>query len=104
MKTRSLILVHDGSYKEDLDPDRCSAAYIIMCKATGHRLQGTVVEKSPHASNYRAELLGALCCLLIVKAAADSGSHKGKYDRYCDNKGVVIHCNKLQKLRPDKQV
>ena len=63
-----------------------------MCKTTSQRLQGTVVEKSPNASNYRAKLLGALCCLLIIKAAAESGSNQGKCDGYCDNKGVVIHC------------
>ena len=45
IQARSLILVHDGSYQEDLDPTRCLAAYIIMCKATGQQLQGTVVEK-----------------------------------------------------------
>ena len=92
LQAGSLILVHDGSYQEDLDPTRCSAAYIIMCKSTGQRLQGTVVEKSHAASNYRAELLGALCCLLIVKAASESGSNKGRCKGYCDNKGVVIHC------------
>ena len=85
-------MVHDGSYNEDLDPTKCPAAYIIMCRKTKNRLQGTVVETSKSASNYRAELLGALCCLLIVKAASDSGSGHGTCTGYCDNKGVVLYC------------
>ena len=88
----TLVLVHDGSYNENLDPTKCSAAYIITCKKTKKRLQGTVVDKSESASNYRAELLGALCCLLIVKAASDSGTGRGTCTGYCDNKGVVLHC------------
>ena len=55
-------------------------------------LQETIVEKSTSASNYRAELLGVLCCLLIMKAASESGTGQGKCDGYCDNKGVVLHC------------
>ena len=50
----SLIMVHDGSYNEDLDPDKCSAAYIIMCRRTKYRMQGTVVDKCERASNDRA--------------------------------------------------
>ena len=48
--------------------------------------------KSESASNYRVELLGALCCLLTVKAASDSGPGHGTCTGYCDNKGVVLHC------------
>jgi hypothetical protein len=88
----TLVLVHDGSYNENLDPTKCSAAYIIMCKKTKKRMHGTVVDKNENASNYRAELLGALCCLLIVKAAANSGTGRGTCAGYCDNKGVVLHC------------
>ena len=50
------------------------------------------MEKIHAAGNYRAELLGALCCLLVVKAASESGSNKGRCKGYCDNKGVVLHC------------
>ena len=74
-----------------------------MCKVSGQRLQGSVVKKSPNASNYRAKLLGALCCLLLVKAAAESGAGHGKCDGYCDNKGVVLHCagsTKQSKIKP----
>ena len=35
LQSGSLVLAHDGSYQEDLDPTRCSAAYIVMCKTTG---------------------------------------------------------------------
>ena len=68
-----------------------------MCKASERQLQGTVVKESPNASNYRAELLGALCCLLLIKAATESGSGQGKCAGYCDNNGVVIHCAGLTK-------
>lgn len=100
LQAGSLILVHDGSYQEDMDPTRCSAAYIVMCKLTGKQMQGTVVEKSHAAGNYRAELLGALCCLLVVKAASESGSSRGNCKGYCDNKGVVLHC--AHSTRKDK--
>ena len=59
-----------------------------------------MVDKSKNASNYRAELLGALCCLLIVKAASESGADRGTCKAYCDNKGVVPHC--MRSKRHDK--
>ena len=63
-----------------------------MCKTTKKQLKGSVVEESEHMSNYRAELLGALCCLLVIKAAQDSGTKRGSCTGYCDNKGVVLYC------------
>lgn len=68
-----------------------------MCKATRKGLQGTVVEKSNNVNNYRTELLGALCCLLIVKAASDSGRGYGACTGYCDNKRVVLHCARFKR-------
>merc|ERR1712115_204497 len=88
----TLIMVHDGSYNENLDPDKCSAAYIVMYRRTKYKMKGTVVDQSDRANNYRAKLLGALCCLLIVKAACDSEVSNGRCKAYCDNKGVVLHC------------
>ena len=70
-----------------------------MCIPSEQQLQGSIIKKSPNAINYRAELLGALCCLLIVKAAADSRSNEGRCDGYCDNKGVVIHCTNSTKQK-----
>ena len=61
--------------------------------------------KGTSASNYRAELLDALSCLLVVKEASKSVTGQGKCDGYCDNKGVVLHCagsKKYDKMR-DKQ-
>ena len=72
-----LVMVHDWSYNEGLDPTKSSAAYGVMCTKSKKELRGSVVESSEHASNYRAELLGALCCLLIIKAAQDSGTGNG---------------------------
>ena len=76
----------------------------LHCYVQGlQRLQGTVVKKSLNASNYRVELLEALCCLLLVKTAAESGEGHGKCEGYCDNKGVVFHCagsTKQSKMKP----
>ena len=92
----TLVMVHDGSYNEGLDPTKSSAAYVIMCTKSKKEIRGSIVESSEHASNYRAELLGALCCLLLVKAAQDSGTSNGSCTGYCDNKGVVLHCKRAK--------
>ena len=92
----TLMMLHDGSYNENLDPNKSAAAYVVMCTKSKKQLSGSVVEDSEHASNYRAELLGALCCLLIVKAAQDSGTRAGSCTGYCDNKGVVLHCKRAK--------
>ena len=52
LQAGTLVLVHDRWNNEELDPNRCSSAYIVMCKATNCRLQGTVVAKGPNVSNY----------------------------------------------------
>ena len=54
----------------------------------------SILHKSVHDSNYRAELLGALCCLLVVKAACDSSAARGVCKAYCNNKEIVLHCTR----------
>ena len=76
-----------------VDPYLCSAAYVIRCKPAGNKARGSIVERSETADNYRAEFLGAMCILLIIKAAATDHTQTGRCRVYCDNKGVVIHCN-----------
>ena len=51
----TLICVHDGSYMPKIDPNICSAAFIIKCTATGKIAKGSIVELSKDANNYRAE-------------------------------------------------
>jgi len=55
-----LFMGHDGSYMVELDPNICSATYIIKCTATGNDVIGSVVERSDAADNYRAKILGVL--------------------------------------------
>ena len=56
----TLVAVHDGSYMKEVNPQACSAAFMIRCSATGLRAKGTVAEWSDSADNYRAEILGGL--------------------------------------------
>ena len=42
----SLLLVHDGSYMKKVDPNICSAAYVIRCRTTGNKARGLIVEKA----------------------------------------------------------
>ena len=65
----SLICVHDGSYMPKIDPHICSAAFIIKCTATGKIAKGSIVERSDDANNYRAEALGSMMLLLVLRAA-----------------------------------
>jgi hypothetical protein len=81
-------------------------ALIMRCRNTNQELTCTWVELSASADNYRGELLGGLCCSLILKAAT---MPPGVYPqlpllRHCDNMGVIKHGNaEFGDLR-DKQV
>ena len=65
----TLRMVYDGSYMSKVDPKICSAAFIIRCVSTSQKVMGTIVEKSDFADKYRAEGLGAIGGLLILRAA-----------------------------------
>ena len=86
-------LVHDGSYMQKVDPKICSAAFVIRCTKTNKQASGTLVERSDFADNYRAEALGALAGLLVLREVT---THTFKYKGgvgHCNNKGIVGHCN-----------
>ena len=65
----TLSFVHDGSYMRKVAPKLCSTGFVLSCSRTGMQATGTLVEKSNAADNYRAEALGAVAGLLVIKAA-----------------------------------
>ena len=101
----SLEIVHDGSYMKKVSPRVCSMALIIRCTYTNQELTCTWAECSVSADNYRAELLGALCCSLLLKAASHTPSVCPQHPvlRHCDNMGVVKHGNRLYPRLKDGQ-
>ena len=59
----NLMFACDGSYMEKLDPERCSAAFVLRCKQTGKTAKGTMAEKERHASNIEANSWAqCVCC------------------------------------------
>ena len=61
-------LVSDRSWQLEIDRSVCSCAFTITCTVTNQILTCTCVEKGEHASNYRAEILGAIGYLFVMKA------------------------------------
>ena len=98
----TLLLIHDGSYMQKLDPTICSAAYKLTCTTTGKSAVGSIVEQSDHADNYRAEGLGALAGLLVLYAGTGRRLPYKLVKAYCDNKGIVSHGTSDRPL-PEKQ-
>ena len=45
LRDGNLTFACDGSYMEKLDPERCSAVFVLRCKQTGKTAKGTLVEK-----------------------------------------------------------
>ncbi len=100
----SLVIVHDGSYMPQVVEDVCSAAIMIYCRDTKLRVKGTIVEQSPAADNYRAEILGGVLLQLVLRAA--SRVTEVQYldpTIHCDNKGVANHGNSAGTSLPEKQ-
>ena len=102
--TGSLQLVHDGSYMAKIDPKICSAAFILKCKMTGNSAVGSLVEKSDEADNYRAEALGSLAGLLVIRAASQLPLPYKACQAFCDNKGIVNHGSASDQPLKEKQV
>ena len=66
----TLSIVHDGSDMKKVTPRVCSMAILMQCLSSGNELTCTWSELSTSADNYRGELLGAVCCSLILRAAS----------------------------------
>ena len=96
--------MHDGSYMKDVATDICSFALIIRCARTQRQCTCMWVEKCQLADNYRGEALGALTGILLLRAASGIDRTYRQCGGHCDNKGVVIYCNKPRESCPDKQV
>ena len=103
LTTGTIRAASDGSYMPAVDPKVCSAAVVIECTATGQRASLTLVERSEDADNYRAEALGSVALLLILRAATSRNLPYSKCEAYCDNKGIVGHAKKYKEPLPDKQ-
>ncbi len=65
MQNNTLVWTTDASYDRKRAADLSGVGWIIFCKRTGLRVTGTLWEKSPSASSFRAEMLG-LCCLHLL--------------------------------------
>ena len=60
-------------------------------------------EKSPHASSYRSEILGAMAAQLIIRAATVGlTANVPKINVYCDNKGVLNHGGDVERELKEK--
>lgn len=101
----SLDIVHNGSYMKKVTPLVCSTALLMKCRITQAELVCTWAEMSTSADNYRGELLGALCCSLILKAAASVPATypPTPVQRHCDNMGVIKHGNRMYSALKDGQ-
>ena len=44
-----------------------------------------------------------MCILLIIKAAMTDRTQTGRCRAYCDNKGVVLHCNNPRRKLKERQ-
>jgi hypothetical protein len=94
MLAQSLIIIHDGSYMNEISPIISSAATMIYCTNVKVRCKCTWAEMSTSAGPYRGKILGGVMTQLILHATA--ASYHGTIPPVvvdCDNNGVVIHGN-----------
>ena len=102
----TLVTVHDGSYMRDKRADVCSAALVLFCKSSQKMGYVTISECTNRhtASNYRGEALGAVLNSLVVFCATRDARRAYKsVQSGCDNMGVVIHANDLDRHLGPKQ-
>ena len=99
----TLRMVHHGSYMSKIDLTICYATFIITCVPIGQKAMGTILEQSDFADNYRAEGLGAIVGLPILKAATRRLLPYKECLAYCDNLGIVHHANRPNKPMSEKQ-
>ena len=79
MISRSLIIIHDGSYMKEISPLISAAATMIYCTIAKKRCKCMWAEKSESAVSYQGEILGDIMTQLILRAAATG--YKGKIPR-----------------------
>ena len=97
----TLVCVTDGSYNKNMDPEICSAGWIIQCRETGKRIIGTVTERSASAGSYRGELLGMLAIRLFLLAVEEFYETVASGNQICcDNKGALYTFGKKSKRVP----
>jgi hypothetical protein len=104
MLAQSLIIIHDGSYMNEISPIISSAATMIYCTMSKVRCKCTWSEMSTSAGSYRGEILGGVMTQLILHAAA--ASYHGTIPPVvvdCDNNGVIIHGNNSIQPLPSNQ-
>ena len=65
----TLDIAHDGSYQPEVTKNVCSTAVLFRCRRTKRQLLTSFAEKSPDATSYRSEILGAIAAQLILRAA-----------------------------------
>ena len=88
----------------DLDPDVCSAGFIIHCNQTNQTAIGSVVDKTSSADNYRGEILGGVVVQFVLRAATPRRSLPYQTPLiHCDNNGVVLHGNEPSQSLKEKQ-
>ena len=94
----TLDIAHDGSYQPEIAKDVCSSAVLFRCRSTKSQLFTTFSEKSPDASSYRSEILGAIAAQLILRAATHNVQREyPNAPIYCNNKGVLNHGDKAKR-------
>ena len=107
----NLYLLSDGSWQSEIGLSVCSYAFIAKCIESNQELRCTRVEKGECASNYRAEILGAIGYLLVMKAALPDVRKTDynvttvpKFKAFCDNMEVVNHGKQPKKPLSEKRV
>ena len=97
----TLMMISDGSYMEHRSRRHSSCGFRLVCRRTKKRAQCGWTDEHSRAGCYRGEILGAIGCLLLLKAGTSRLCARDDVDfptlpllRYlCDNKGVVYHGN-----------
>ena len=107
IRSGTLVVAHDGSYKEHVDRSVSSAGLILFCTRCRRLAKASCAEHTMPgtAGNYRGELLGGLLLALIMHAAGPLLGH-GPFpvvEIACDNMGVVIHGKNRDRPLKDKQ-
>ena len=73
----------------------------MVCKKTGWRISGTLVEESPNAGSYRGEMLGMLAIRLFLLAVKEhQGAALNGNKVCCDNKVALFIFEKKSKRVP----